>query len=320
MRSLIGIIIAFFFASSLQAQEPYLSKITDTVTVATYTYAQKKGQNLDLDIYTPAFDDEKGRPVFLYVHGGGFYTGIRNDEGAVAFCNKIARRGYVAVSISYRLLRQDTQTLFGCDCPVKDKLLAIGAAVEDLQDAVRFLAEKNADFGIDPNVVILCGSSAGAETVLSAVYNPYLYNVDSLSPRYAGVISLAGAIADTSGITNDLAIPSMFFHGTCDNIVPYGTAPHHYCPEGTDGYLVLYGTQSITEKLRELNKPFWLYIVCGEDHDISWRPMSDYFDEIVTFCYDFVLHRSEKQVHTVIPAPHECNYSDYNIVVNKSKD
>ncbi len=300
MRFLIGIIFVFFIHNSLHTQVLYLDEITDSICISTYTYIQKEGQNLDMDVYTPNYDNVKDRPVILYVHGGGFYTGIRNDEGALEFCKKIASRGYVAVSISYRLLRKGTKTLLGCDCPVKDKQMALGAVIDDLQDAVRFLVMNKSDFEIDTNNIILCGSSAGAETVLSAVYNPFLYDVSSSPVKYSGVISLAGAIADTSCITKDMAIPSMLFHGSSDNIVPYGTAPHHYCSENSSGYLILNGSESISKKLKELGTPYWFYTINGKDHCVSWTPMSKQFNEIMQFCYDFVLTHDQKQISTNI--------------------
>ncbi len=310
MKNLFLLFIAFFVYGLLHAQKRYLEEVTDSVTIQTLTYAQKDNATLDLDVYTPWKDNEKQRPVFIYVHGGGFYTGVRNDNRAIAFCKKIAKHGYIAISIDYRLLRKNTETRFGCNCPVNDKLAALGAATKDLQDAVQFIFKKKTDLGIDTNKIILCGSSAGAETVLSKVYNHSLFDIKADDIRYAGVISLAGAIVDTSIITRDMAIPTMLFHGTKDNLVPYETAPHHYCPEDSEGYLILHGSQSIADKLGKLGGALWLCSVCGEDHSISWKPMSDYFDDMITFCYDFVLQRSERQVHIVIPCKDESNYSD----------
>ena len=317
MKKLILSLSAIFFLSSLFAQERYIDEITDSVTVATFTYIQKDGQNLDLDIYTPAFDDETSRPVYLYVHGGGFSGGTRNSAEIVNFCKKIARRGYVAVSMSYRLTRKGTATAFGCDCPAQDKLATFAAAVEDLQDASYFLIENRVSFGIDPQKIIISGSSAGAETVLSAAYEPpYCYGLDSGPVQYAGVVAMAGAIADTSKIYDESAIPSMLFHGTCDNLVPYGSAPHHYCQEGQPGYLILHGSKTIADKLNQLGKPYWLFTVCGANHRIAGSPMSDYFDKIMLFCHDFVLHHSKDQIHTIIPGEHNCDYPAYNYCSN----
>lgn len=309
MKKLIISLIAIVFMGSAFAQERYLDEITDSVTVSTFTYIQKDGQNLNLDVYVPAFDTAMSRPVYLYVHGGGFSGGTRNSKKIVDFCNKIARRGYVAVSMSYRLTRKGTKTLFGCDCPAADKLATFDAAVEDLQDATYFLIEHREQFGINPYKIILSGSSAGAETVLSAAYQPAnCYGLDAGPVQYAGVVAMAGAIADTSKIYDESAIPSMFFHGTCDNLVPYASAPHHYCDKGTPGYLILHGSKTIADKLEQLGEPYWLVTVCGANHSVAGTPMKDYFDQIMTFCHDFVINHSKDQIRTVIPGNQNCDY------------
>ncbi len=314
MKYLSFALFLFFIAFEVvSAQERYVDEITDSVGVETFTYVEKDGHPLDLDVYLPVFDAELERPVFVYVHGGGFSGGKRNEPQIQEFCKKVARRGYVTVSVSYRLTRQGTKTGFGCDCPANEKLATFDAAVEDLQDATYFLIEHREQLGIDPHKIILAGSSAGAEAVLNTAYEPpYCYGLDSGPVSYAGVVGMAGAIPDTAKIYDESAIPSMFFHGTCDNLVPYGTAPHHYCNEGQDGYLMLCGSHSIAEKLRKLGKPYWLHTTCGGDHGLAGLPMSKYFDEIMQFCHDFVLNGSKDQIHTIVSGEHNCGYPQYN--------
>ncbi len=308
------LVIVLFGLFRVSAGVRYLDTITDSVITDTYTYAKKDNQKLDLDIYRPAGDVATDRPIFLYVHGGGFSGGTRNDNGIVDFCTKIAKRGYVAVSISYRLTRKGTKTEFGCECTAKEKLATFAAAVDDLHDATAFLINNCEEFGIDPDKIILAGSSAGAETVLNAVYDRPVRYEDQVT--YAGVISMAGAIPDTAKVTADTAIPTLFFHGTCDDLVPYGQASHRYCKEKQPGYLVLNGGQVIAEKLRRLGKPYWLYTVCGGNHSLAGSPMTRQFDVITGFCYDFVLNGKRDQIHTIIPGEHDCDYPSYNYCSN----
>lgn len=295
------IILLVTFVLSINAQERYQFPIADEVVVETHTYISKDGQNLDLDIYYPAEDFETKRPLILYVHGGGFQGGERNSEGNVKFCTRFAELGYAAASISYRLTRKDKEGGFGCQCPANDKLNTFYAAVEDLQDATFYLIEHRAELGIDPQKIILVGSSAGAETVLNAAYEPpYCYGLDSGPVDYAGVISLAGAIPDTSKIYKESAIPSLLFHGTDDNLVPYATAPHHYCDKDDPGYLVLHGSYTIAQKLEELEIPYWLHTSCGSAHEIANTPKTEYFDVMVDFCYNYILKGEAESRQTII--------------------
>jgi len=300
-----------FTVQNLQAQR-YQTEIIDSVSVNTYTYATKDGEELKFDLYMPALEFEKNKVVILYVHGGGFYAGNRSD--GKTFCTRLARYGYAALSLSYRLTRKGTKSGFGCDCTKTEKLATFQSAVEDIQDATAYLIQNRESLGIDPQKIILAGSSAGAESVLNAAYQPpFCYGLASGPVAYAGVISMAGAIPDLSKIYDESAVPSMFFHGTCDNLVPYATAPHRHCKETDAGYIMLYGGYSIAEKLRELGKPYWLVTICGGAHEWAGKPMTVFFDEIIRFCNEFVIQGKKEQIHTIIPGDQKkCGYETFN--------
>jgi len=306
--------VLFLFYSEIFSQERYNEVLFDEISVETHTYASKDGENLDLDIYTSEFDSETDRAVILYIHGGGFRGGERNSEKIQEFCTNLAGYGYVVVSMSYRLTRKDKETGFGCDCPELEKRSTFQAAVEDVQDATYYLIENRDLIGFNPQKIILAGSSAGAETALNTAYQPpYCYGLDSGPVSYAGVISMAGAIPDTTNIFEDSAIPSLLFHGTDDNLVPYGTAPHHYCNESDPGYLILHGAHTIAQKLNRLEVPHWLHTTCGGGHELSWKPMEEYFDEIVDFCNNFVMQENGEVRHTIVEGNQDTQtYEPYN--------
>lgn len=303
-----------FLSLNVLAQERYKEEITDSSKVETVTYAFKDGKSLEMDVYSPAFDNQAKRPLIFYVHGGGFSGGSRNEPGIQAFCKRLARHGYVVSSISYRLTREGKESGFGCDCPAVDKRNTFNDAVEDLQDATFFMIKNRDKMGIDPQKIILSGSSAGAETVLNTGYQPpYCYGLDSGPVSYAGVISMAGAIPDTSRIFKESAIPSLLFHGTCDNLVPYASAPHHYCKKNEPGYLILYGSYTIAQKLKKLGTPCWLYTYCNSSHEIASQPMTDSFDEIIDFCYSFILNKGNEQKSTIKKGNNAtCEYQSFN--------
>ena len=102
---------------SAGAQQRYLEEITDSVSIETYSYTYKDGQDLEIDIYLPGFDLEENKPLLLFVHGGGFSGGKRDQKGIQQFCSSMAKLGYASASMSYRLTRKGSETGFGCDCP-----------------------------------------------------------------------------------------------------------------------------------------------------------------------------------------------------------
>lgn len=304
LRNAIFYICLILTASTSFGQERYSEKLFDEVLKETYTYSTKNGENLDLDIYLPEDDPCLTRAMLIYVHGGGFCSGTRDQKGIPKFCNRLAGYGYVVVSMSYRLTRKDKPGEFGCDCPATDKLNTFYAAVEDVHDATFFLIENREKFAIAPQKIILAGSSAGAETVLNTAYQPpFCYGLDSGPVSFAGVIAMAGAIPDTTIIYDESAVPSLLFHGTDDNLVPYASAPHHYCDKEKPGYLILHGSSTIAKKLEQLEVPYWLHTTCGGGHEMANKPMTTYFDEIVDFCYTFVIKGKGDQRHTIIKDP-----------------
>lgn len=297
----------FLLASGLYAQR-YLQPVFTAVDSQTYRYAQVDGEDLLLDLFLPAGDTASDKPLLLYVHGGGFAGGRRNGPGWVKLAHDLARRGYAVASISYRLTMRGQS--FSCNQPMPNKIATFRAAAEDIWAATSFIISQQAAWGVDPTKVVLAGSSAGAEAILHAAYTRT--NAPGAVPPgypYAGLISMAGAIVDLGWITPETAVPSLLFHGTCDNLVPYATAPHHYCEAGTPGYLILHGAKSIADRLHTLGKPYYLFTACGGAHEWAGRPIVDRQATIIDFLYQDVLQGTWRQVHEVFRQPEgACDY------------
>lgn len=259
---------------------------------STFTYAIKGLDTLKLDVYSPQkIEKNDSLPVLLWMHGGGFSGGTRdniNHEQKLA--EYVTTKGYIGVSISYRLLRKGTETGFGCNCLKTDKLETFKQAATDYLDAAKFLLDNKTALQIDPTKIIAGGSSAGAEAILSAVYMKPFY-IDSLEQyshiKFAGVFSLAGALVNAEYITKNNALPTVLFHGTDDNLVPFGSAPHHYCEPERAGYLLLDGSETIIQKLDALEKAYYFHKVIGGRHELSSIPFDqldtvfDFFDKTV---------------------------------------
>ena len=246
----------------------------------TYTYSIKGLDTLKIDIYTPRKAKKKEHfPVLLWMHGGGFTNGKRDATDEVKMMKYVSRKGYIGVSMSYRLLQKDNETGFGCDCPKADKLETFKQAVIDYLDAAKFIFDHKSELYIDPTKIIAGGSSAGAEGVLNAVYMKSFF-VEDLTKytnvKFAGVLSLAGALVNAEYITKTNAIPTVLFHGSDDTAVPYSSAPHHYCSPEDPGYLLLDGSQTISEKLDDLETSYYFNKVMGGGHELCQIP----FDQL----------------------------------------
>ncbi len=294
----------------------YQTEIFEDVEKSTHFYAFKDNEELLFDFYQPEGDELAERPLLLYVHGGGFSGGQRDGEGTQRFCEKLAKRGFAVASMSYRLTMQGEEAGFGCDQPAANKMLTFQKAVEDIRDATDLLLKEKAQFRIDPNTIVIGGSSAGAEAVVHAAYwsdEDLLEDSPKLPDgfRYAGVISMAGALVDADLITQETAIPTQIFHGTCDNLVPYATAPHHYCSEDDAGYLMLDGGLTIANRLQELGKPYYLVTGCTGGHEWAGKPLNDHVEEIVDFMTTDVLRGEFRQVHEKYEQGKDCSTGEH---------
>jgi len=120
---------------------------------------------------------------------------------------------------------------------------AVIRAVQDMKAAIRFFRQSHATgnaYRIHPDYIFAGGSSAGAFTALQLAYMdstevPAFLNVANLgglegtsgNPGYSsnvtGVISLCGALADSSWIAPG-DVPFISMHGDHDQIMPFQSA------------------------------------------------------------------------------------------------
>jgi len=248
---------------------------------------------LSMDVFIPKGNDPK--PLLVYVHGGGFARGTRDSQSTLEFCQYFAERGWATATISYHLTRKGKG--FGCEVPVQEKIQTFNSSARNTHQAVKYLIDHNDKYPIDPDKIVLAGSSAGAEAVLQAAYwEQTKAGILADDFQYAGVVSMAGAILDINWISEATAIPTQLFHGTCDPLVPYDQAPHRYCKSGNEGFMMLFGAKAISDKIEDLDKSFYLVADCNGGHEWAGKPMrKGYIHLIEDFLTTDVLNQTVRQ-------------------------
>ena len=206
---------------TLRYRDPVFSAVTTTndVTYGRAPLDDGTPVDLKLDLYQPTGDTAAKRPAVVWVHGGGFTMGDKSSgRGKATF---FAKLGYVAVSINYRLLSPD-----GCGGNPNPTPLCQHAALEaqhDAQAAVRLLRANAATYKIDTSRIAMAGASAGAVTsVLASTHSEDPGT--SGNPGYPS--NIRAAVSVSGGMpTNELIdagdAPTLFVHGTEDNVVPF---------------------------------------------------------------------------------------------------
>ena len=259
------------------------------------TYAIKGNDTLWFDHYKPTVASN-GISV-LFVHGGAFTGG--DPVNQLPFAEGMAKLGYNIFVIKYRLYLKGKS--FGCEVATPEKLTAIRQAVEDARDATIYLVQNAGKLMVDTSKVFIAGSSAGAETILNLVYNPFIKKGDTAFAfynrfRYAGALSFSGAILDINNLNKQQATPLFMMHGDNDQLVPYGTSAHRFCKAVDPGWLMMFGARTIYEELEKRSLPVILYTYLGKGHEVS-NYMFRRFTEMDAFMKEVVKGNSFRTAH-----------------------
>jgi acetyl esterase/lipase len=158
-----------------------------------------------LDVYLPAAAGGELRPGFVWIHGGGWTGGTKNEARAANVCGTLARAGYVAVSVDYRLGDGAWPTL-----------------LFDCKNAVRFLRAQATRYRIDPARIAVGGGSAGGHLALMVALTagqPGLEPEGAATP-YPGLSSAVACGVNLYGITNILTRRQVAADGTPGELRP----------------------------------------------------------------------------------------------------
>jgi para-nitrobenzyl esterase len=240
-------------------------EVTEGVKFGENTTIGGNFQELFMDVYAPANDEQELRPAVVLAFGGAFVTGNRQSLDGI--CRALARKGFVAATIDYRLfdLLLPTDSSQMTDVVVK--------AVTDMKAAIRFLREDAAtdnEFGIDADFIFTGGISAGAIAAAHAAYLDETDVVDNdvqtaidnnggldgnssdnteYSSAVQGVINYSGALKSANYIS--AGEPPLFsVHDDGDAIVPYENS---FVPAGPIVVVYLEGSKSMHDRALSLD-------------------------------------------------------------------
>jgi len=178
-----------------------LAKGSDPAVEVTRDLAYGEHERHKLDVFRKA--DTQGAPVLVFVHGGGFVMGDKRSAETPFYDNIgtfAACQGFVGVTITYRL------------APAHQ----FPSGPEDLAAVVRWLRANVAQYGGDPDKIVLSGQSAGAAHVAGYV----AHQAHHAEPGGG----IAGAIL-MSGIYDTLSCTPNQFH-----LAYYGDDPKGWGP------------------------------------------------------------------------------------------
>jgi para-nitrobenzyl esterase len=169
-------------------------------TAAFASWGRDVGQSEDclvLNVWTPAVDDQK-RPVMVWFHGGGF--AVFDGSAPVYDSPKMVKRGdVVVVTLNHRLNLFGYMYLGGVGGEKYANSANLGQ--QDLVAALKWVRDNIANFGGDPNNVMIFGESGGGAKVSNVLAMPSAKNLFNK----AAIESGPGLTAQTVEQANELA-------------------------------------------------------------------------------------------------------------------
>lgn len=229
-----------------------------------------EGTELLINIAFPTKTKKKSSPAILFIHGGGFISGSKDAKNKQL--KKFAKRGYVAASAMYRLSPE----------------YKFPSQIEDIKLAIRFLKANAIAYDLDPDRIILVGSSAGSYLAVMAgvtgnsnVFSDHsLYSSQNSSVR--AVVAQSPPIADFTlpKYRDSLTVQRLTNPKTKDikNIL-VKMSPVSYLDSNDPPFFISHGSEDplvsvdmsreFVEELKRINHEFAYHEIEGGTHSFT---------------------------------------------------
>ncbi len=230
MRSLLPLLAAFSLASAADAPAPL------ALTFADIPYAGTSDFRQTLNVYMPAAKPTKPAPVIFWIHGGGWRGG---DKTSVQLKPKFfTDLGYVFVSTNHRYITTNPM----------NEIFA------DIAKSLRWTHDHAAEFGGDPNRIVIMGHSSGAQLAAYLAIDERPLKAEGLSlSMFKGCVPVDADTFDVPAVielatTNRKAAGKPepkyghreIFGGKPELWIDYSATTHVAAGKGIPPFLILY--------------------------------------------------------------------------------
>ncbi|QKE65281.1 alpha/beta hydrolase [Aquipseudomonas campi] len=182
-------------SSSLQPSTPPFSLDgNNAYFVKNAAYGPDARHRLDIFMPKSAYSSKTRTPLTIFIHGGGFTSGAKEDAYSSSnqkLIKTLLAKGAAFATINYPLISKSGETV---------------GLIKSLNGAKRALQylKYDARYNIDPQRVVLLGSSAGASTALWLAFHDDMANLNSTDPVERQSTRVRGAVASQTQSTMDV--------------------------------------------------------------------------------------------------------------------
>ena len=224
--------------SRSRTRPPYPTVSHSVAWITNLPYVTGGGPQQQIDLYVPT--NGNGRPLVVYVHGGGWEHGDKAGDSVNPNNLQWLWKGYAMASINYRLAPSALWP----------------AQIQDCKAAIRWLKARAHEYGYDPNRIAVVGESAGGHlaAMLGTTTGSKIFDVGEnlgytsdvvcavnlfgvsdltrlssahistlLGQEAAGNLDLVRSASPVFYVHKDEP-PMLIIHGTDDKLVPYDQA------------------------------------------------------------------------------------------------
>lgn len=230
--SLLLLSLGLLFWSCSDGEENIISGDLPAIDILNESYGPEPIQSMN--VYLPAGRNSEETPLLIYIHGGAWIDGNKTEFDAFRSLAETYFPGYAYVSIGYRLHGVGTS------------INTFPTQENDVLNAIDYITSQTSDWNVSDDM-LLAGASAGAHLALLHGYkNPEVGNIRGLIAFFPPTeleslsrfnlitqLGLASLLAGSPQTAPDLyfqsspvnfisssSLPSIFFHGTADEVVP----------------------------------------------------------------------------------------------------
>ncbi len=271
----------FLFTVAFSSCNKGIDVVTESVpalNIKDVAYGSDAAQKMD--IYLPSGRASSSTKVLVFIHGGSWSGGDKNDFGEAITAILPKLTNYALVNINYRLANSTNR---------------FPTQMTDIQSALDFVKSKGTEYMVDANKVGLIGASAGAHLALLQAYK---FNTDG---RIKAVVDIFGptdltdlyfnhpfptasqpVLVNFLGTTPTVnaalyqqaspinfitpqSVPTQIFHGNLDIVNPIGQS------------------LALKAKLQASNVKVEMITYIGEGHGWIGSNLLDTYNKAVTF-------------------------------------